>query len=222
MSNGNIKITMEGVDSVRKRLDKIDTGMSKAIQRTIGDVEKRAPAWISKGVRAHYGVDAGAIKEAQRPPKRGAFRTEISGTPVDGLEFRYRGRRLTPLHFKMSPTSPPTERQQGRYNRVAYEGTGFRMTRPVKPYKIKATFIKGERATLSSGRKGTRRYLAPAKGGQILPFARRDGERAGEVIHTLSVPQMIDGRARQDVQKNLDEGTKKRFENAIRQATKGL
>lgn len=220
MRNGNIKVTMEGLDSVRKRLDKIDGGMEKAISRTVGDVAKRAPGWISKGVRAHYGVDAAAIKEAQGAPKRGGFRTEISGTPVDGIQITYRGRTLTPLHFHMTPGEAPRERQDS-YNRVSFEGGRFRMVHPVKPYGIKATIIKGKRAALSTGQTGSKVYLAPAQGGQIMPFIKRSG-KGPEVMRTISVPQMIDGRAREDIRKNIDEGTKKRFENAIRQATKGL
>ena len=97
------------------------------------------------------------------------------------------------------------------------------MIAPPKPYKIKATIIKGRRSTLPTGPNsgGAGAFLAEGKGGKSLPFQRTEGGRTPvEVIRTLSVPQMIEGRARETIQEKIEEGLEKRLENHIKQATR--
>ena len=41
-----------------------------------------------------------------------------------------------------------------------------------------------------------------------------------KAIHTLSVPQMIDGRAKETIETMISQGLEQRFENHIKQAMK--
>ena len=202
-----------------KRLRKLENGGKVAIQRTVSDFSTRAPAWVSKGIREHYGVDTGAIKEAAQRPKRGKTSIKVSGVSVDGVSLEYKGRTLTPLHFKMSPKQRP-ETQQTKYVRIPGQviaGAGdVAMIRPPKPYKVKATIIKGQRSTLPTGT-----FVTSANGGVSLPFQRK-GEGRGpiEAVRTLSVPQMIDGRARETIEQTISEKLGERFQHYVERAMK--
>ena len=202
-TRGGFSVTYSGGAELVKRLRKLENGGKVAIERTVSDFTTRAPAWVSKGIREHYGVDAGAIKDAAKRPKRGKTSIKVAGITVDGASLEYKGRLLTPLHFKMSPK----ERPKGK-----------------KPYKIRATIIKGQRAALPSdtflGRPKSK-DTEGASGGATLPFQRKGANRYPlTVIRTLSVPQMIDGRAHETVYKMIDEKLGERFQHHVERAMK--
>ena len=75
-----------------------------------------------------YGVD----KKEVTGNKLGSMR--ISGSTMQDLRFTYKGRRLTPTHFKMSPKYP----------------TGG-------AYTLKATILRGQRSTLGKVKKLTKK-----------------------------------------------------------------
>ena len=197
-TSGGFSVSCAGGAELVKRLRKLENGGEVAIKRTVSDFSTRAPAWVSKGIREHYGVDAGTIKEAAQRPKRGKTTIKVAGVSVDGVSLEYKGRTLTPLHFKMSPQ----ERPKGKKN---------------KPYKIRATIIKGQRTALPS-----ETFLGRAKGkGPTLPFQRTSPDRVPlHVIHTLSVPQMIDGRARETIEQTISEKLGERFQHYVERAMK--
>lgn len=217
--NGAFSVSYEGAPDIVKRLHKLEDGGEKAIKRTVSDFSSRAPGWVSKGIREHYGVDAAAIKDAGPKIKRGGTSVKVAGVTVDGASLIYKGRTLTLTHFKHSPKTRPTG-QQNRPLRVpgqAIAGAGdVAMIRPPKKYKVKATIIKGKRATLSPGT-----FIAEGNGGVSLPFQRTSDSRLPmEVVRTLSVPQMIDGRARETINETINTQLDKRFEHNMKQALK--
>lgn len=218
-TSGGFSVSCAGGAELVKRLRKLENGGEVAIKRTVSDFTTRAPAWVSKGIREHYGVDAAAIKEAAQRPKRGKTSIKVAGVSVDGVSLEYKGRTLTPLHFKMGPKQRP-EAQQSKHIRIpgqAIAGSGdVAMIRPPKPYKVKATIIKGQRSTLPSGT-----FIAAGQGGVSLPFQRK-GEGRGpiEAVRTLSVPQMIDGRARETIEQTISEKLGERFQHYIERAMK--
>lgn len=202
-----------------KRLHKLENGGEQAIKRTVSDFTSRAPAWVSKGIREHYGVDAGAIKDAAKRPSRGKTSIKVAGIAVDGASLEYKGRTLTPLHFKMSPKQRPAA-QLSKPIRIPGGGIGsgspVAMVRPPKPYRVKATIIKGQRASLPPGT-----FIAEGQGSNSLPF-QRTGEGRGpiEAVRTLSVPQMIDNRARPTIEDTISTKLGERFEHHIKRAMK--
>ena len=202
-----------------KKLKKLEHGGETAIKRTVSDFASRAPAWVSQGVRQHYGVDASAVKEAAERPKRGKTSITVAGIAVDGVTLVYRGRTLTPIHFKMSPKQRPTAR---KVNSTRIPGQAIAGEMPVamikqpKKYRVKATIIKGSRSKLPPGT-----FLAEGKGGVLLPFQRTgEGRMPIEVVRTLSVPQMIDGRASETIENKLSTELEKRFNHHIERAKK--
>lgn len=218
-TRGGFSVTNSGGADLVKRLRKLENGGKVAIERTVSDFATRAPAWVSKGVREHYGVDAAAIKDAARKPRRGKTTIKIAGIAVDGATLEYKGRTLTPLHFKMSPKQRP-ETQQKNHIRVPGQAIGngspVAMVRAPKPYTVKATIIKGKRSSLPPGT-----FIAAGNGGASLPFQRTgQGRTPIEAVRTLSVPQMIDGRARETIEQTISEKLGERFQHHIARATK--
>lgn len=216
---GGFSVSTTGGAALVKRLRKLENGGEVAIKRTVSDFATRAPAWVSKGIREHYGVDAAAIKDAAKKPQRGKTTIKVSGISVDGVTLQYKGRTLTPTHFKMSPKARPDTQQKEPTRipgqRIA-DGSPVAMVAPPKKYRVKATIIKGKRASLPDGT-----FIAPGKGGVMLPFQRAGESRKPiEAVRTLSVPQMIDGRAKETIEQLVSEGLEKRFEHHIQQAMK--
>ena len=218
-TSGGFSVSCSGGSDIVKRLNKLENGGKVAIQRTVSDFTTRAPGWVSKGIREHYGVDTAAIKDATKKPKRGRTTIKVAGITVDGATLEYKGRTLTPVHFKLSPKQRPSG-QQNKPIRIpgqAIAGAGdVAMIRPPKAYKVKATIIKGQRATLPHGT-----FIASGKGGSTLPFQRTgEGRMPIEAVRTLSVPQMIDGRARETIEETISTKLGQRFQHHVAQAMK--
>lgn len=220
-TGGALSVTMKDGAKIAKKLSKLENGGETAIKRTVADFNSRAPAWVSKGVRQHYGVDTAAINEAGPKKKRGASHISVSGISVDGATLEYKGRTLTPTHFKMTPKARPTA-QQAKLLRVpgqaiaTAKGSPVAMVRPPKKYTVKATILKGGRASMKQGT-----FIAAGNGGATLPFQRTgEGRSPIEAVRTLSVPQMISGKAKETIEEMIGTNLEKRFEHHIQQAMK--
>ena len=218
-TRGGFSVSCSGNADIVKRLQKLDNGGREALQRTVNDFATRAPAWVSKGIREHYGVDTAAIKDAAKRPKRGKTSIKVAGITVDGATLEYKGRTLTPLHFKMSPNKAPDAQQKepGRIpGQAIADGSPVAMVAPPKAYRVKATIIKGQRAKLPPGT-----FIAAGNGGVSLPFQRTgEGRTPIEAVRTLSVPQMIDGRARETIEQTISEKLGERFQHHVERAMK--
>ena len=221
-TSGGFNVVMKDADKLFRRLQKLETGGETAIKRTVQDFTSRAPGWVSKAVRQHYGVDTAAIKAAGPSVKRGAGSVKAGGAAVDGAALQYKGRTLTPSHFNQGPKARPAG-QQNRFVRVPGQavhtarGSEVAMVRPPKKYTVKATIIKGSRVSLGPGT-----FIASGNGGSTLPFQRKDGSKRMpiEAVRTLSVPQMISGRAKETVEATVAEKLGARFEHHVAQAMK--
>lgn len=216
-TSGSFSVSLSGSDAIVRKLQKLRDGGEAAIKRTVSDFTNRGPGWVSKGIREHYGVDTATIKEAAQRPKRGRTSIRVAGVSVDGASLEYKGRTLTPTHFKMSPKARPTA-QQNKPLRIPGQlignGSPVAMVRPPKRYTVKATIIKGQRAAMSSDT-----FLTAGNGGVVLPYQRTgDGRTPIEAVRTLSVPQMIDGRARETIEQLIDTKLGERFNHHIEQA----
>ena len=230
-TSGSITITMKNGKKLAKKLEKLKDGGEKAIKYTVSDFASRAPGWVSKGIRQHYGVDKDAIEEAQSRTKRGSGATSIKvkGISVDGAALEYKGRTLTPIHFKMSPTTRNPKGLAKKPAKVPGQaisaGSPVAMVRPPMPFQVKATIIKGQRATMKPGT-----YLASSSkksaDAPILPFQRTGAGRTPvHAVRTLSVPQMIGSeekksRASDTISEIINEKLEKRFNHHIEQAMK--
>lgn len=217
-TSGSFTVTCSGAKDIVKRLNKLENGGQTAIKKTVNDFMSRAPAWVSKGIREHYGVDTAAINEAKQQPRRGQSSIQVAGVQVDSASLIYKGRTLTPTHFKMSPKSRPTKRRRTPIlipGQMLNSSPEVGTVRPPAPYQITAQIIKGQQVRLPDNT-----FMGAGKV-PAIPFQRTGSGRGPlEAVHTLSVPQMIDGKARQTIETTISEKLGERFNHYIDQVMK--
>ena len=177
-TSGSFTVSYSGAGDIVKRIQKLKDGGEVAIKRTVSDFTSRGPGWVSKGIREHYGVDTAAIKDAAKKPKRGRTSIRVAGISVDGATLEYKGRTLTPIHFKMSPKAGPSAQQKKPIRipgQLIAGGSPVAMVRPPRKYTVKVTIIKGQRTAMSSDT-----FLTAGKGGAVLPYQRTGEGRADD------------------------------------------
>ena len=187
-----VKGGIKGYKKLTKELEALKSAPQKVIDRTLSDVRTRGPGWIATGITDRDGIKKSEITGG----KVGTLKMENKGNNT--VHLIYSGRRLTPARFSMSPKNP-------KPNRGAYT--------------LKATILKGRRATLGKvknltkqqrldlaknfTRTGTQnspqspwmlQHTGNTKEGGIdyIPFQRR--KQPGEfkdVMRTVSLPQMV-------------------------------
>lgn len=223
-TNGAFSVTMKDGAKLAKKLEKLKDGGETAIKRTVSDFTSRAPGWVSKGIRQHYGVDTKAIKEAGPRIKRGTTSTNTSGINIDGASLEYKGHTLTPTHFKMTPKSRPKAKQKDMVRipgqsiaaKAQRPDSPVGLVKPPKPYTVEANILIGGHANMKPGT-----FIASGNGGASLPFQRTgEGRTPIETVRTLSVPQMISGKAKETIEETISSELENRFERHIEQAMK--
>lgn len=200
------------IGGLHKKLDEMKAAPEKVLRNLTADAKKRVPGWVAAEVVKQYGVKKGDITGQK------VGTVTVKGNTIKNTKIIYRGRTLTPTHFSMSPKAP-------KPNRGAYT--------------LKATIIKGERATLGKVKKMTKKQraalgknfrregtqnsdhspvmLMPASKGSstYIPFQRKSQSRNDvEAVKTLSLPQMISSdRTGPGIQKAINEGLGKRLDH---------
>ena len=213
---GRSTITMQ-VENFRRLMDtveQIDEQGRKAVRQTVKDVKARAPSWIAQEVTAVYNIKKSEITPASgSKPKKLAGSIRVTGDTIEEPAITYKGRMLTPVHFGMTPKTPP----QG------------------KNYTLKMQVIKGQKKVIG-------RYLntrtpggpysershnilmgtgsAKADGTSHIPFQRMSKARTDlQKFTAISVPQMITSdRTSEKIMARLQEETAKRFQHNLDRA----
>ena len=201
----DLNLDLPNLGDLAKQAKKQEQDIQKAVDRTVNDIRQRGPAVITKAVTAVYGIKSGEVTAAGKAAKAGAKtvgEVKIHGVNVKNLHLTYRGRRLTPLHFSMTPRTRP----------------------PRKVYSVKAAIFKGQKKKLIGKAKyDTPVFLAPQRQGIVLPFQRMGPERMPVyAIHTTSIPQMIENKTvAADIKKKMDDLFITRLQHNINRLTKG-
>ena len=191
---GTTTCQLANYKSLVKSLDKM-TGVDakKVIEKCTKDAQNRAPAWVSAAVSEVYTIKKSEVKSSLDGKGRGNSKLKIKGDFVRSVVLIYKGRPLTPTHFKMKPTQ-----------------------RKKKPYRVSVEVFKGKRVNLPEG---TFLGKSGKKGTKQIPF-QRIGESRYPIksIKTTSVPQMIGNKQVEPIiQQNIDQGLSKRLENHVKQ-----
>lgn len=194
---------------VKKKIDDMQKAPRKVMTSLTAEAKKRVPGWVAAEVVKEYGVKKGEIT-GQKIGK-----VTPQGTDFKSVRIVYTGRALTHTHFNMSPKAP----------------------NPGGAYTLKATIVKGQRATLGKVKKLTKKQRAAlaknftgsgsrssdhspimlmrANGGQYLPFQRVSQDRGDIVVRkAISLPQMVGSkRTEAGIQRAITEGLGKRMEH---------
>lgn len=204
----SVRMEIKNYKDVMKKLDDKKKAPQKVLRAAYSDARKRVPGWVATEVTKTYGIKKGEIT-GQKVGK-----VTMKGDNIKTLKVIYTGRPLTHTHFSMSPKAPKAG-----------------------GYTLKATVIKGQRATLGKVKKLTKAQRAAlaknftgtgekksdhspimlmrANGGQYLPFQRKSHNRKDiEAIKTISLPQMVSSeRTHEKIQQAISEGLGKRLDH---------
>lgn len=214
----DVRCQIRNFDKLMKQLDDAKKAPKTVMKRLTADAKQRVPGWVATEVSKVYGVKKSEITGR----KIGSMTTK--GKDFKNLRFVYSGRLLTPTHFGMAPKAPKPNRGS---------------------YTLKATIIKGERATLGKVKKLTKKQRAAmaknfrregtqnsdhspvmlmrANGGQYLPFQRKSTNRKDiEAVKTVSLPQMVSSeRTGEAIQTAINEGLGKRLDHYMQRYMPG-
>lgn len=202
-------------------LEQMKKAPRTVLDRTLSDVKKRAPGWISAEVAKEYGIKKKEVGDGK------TSKLKIEGKKMPDVKLVYSGRVLTPTHFGMTPKVPKA-------------GGGA--------YTLKASIIKGQKTTLGKVKKLSKKQRAAlgknfrregtrtsdhspimlmrtgnAKEGgtDYIPFQRKSTKRKDvEAIKTVSVPQMIENRAAEGIRETLNENVGKRLDHHMKRLMK--
>lgn len=144
---------------------------AKQMERATQDMKRVAPSIIAKQTTNVYAIKQG---EVHANSEKFAGSCSLSGGIAD-LKLEYKGRMLTPTHFKMSPAASP----------------GFS-----RKYTVKATILKGSRVKIghwqrpwSEGGKHGAESPAMLLPGKVPPIIRKGNTY--KALKVISVPQMV-------------------------------
>lgn len=110
MPQNSISAQLSNLHQLVADLEAIENGGKKAISNTIKDVKARAPGWIAQEVTQVYNIKKSEITPSSgkgAKPKKMAGSIQVRGETIEEMTITYSGRLLTPVHFGMTPKTPP-------------------------------------------------------------------------------------------------------------------
>lgn len=212
----SVRCEIKNYEALKKQIEKMKKAPQKVIDRTLSDMKTRAPTWVAAEVSKVYGIKKAEVNGGK------IGKMKVEGNSVKNIKIKYTGRVLTPTHFGMTPKAPGQN-----------------------AYTLKASIIKGQKATLGKVKKLTKKQRAAlgknftrsgsrssdhspimlmhtgnaqAGGTSYIPFQRKSTNRKNiEAIKTLSLPQMVSSeRAAPNISKAINEGLEKRLEQHMK------
>lgn len=214
MAHSTITMQVENFQQLLADVRAIEDSGKKAISNTLKDVKARAPGWIASEVTAVYNIKKGEVTPSKGgKPKKMAGTLRITGETFEELAFTYEGRLLTPVHFGMTPKSPPqgksyTLRMQVVKGKKQIIGRYKNSRTPGGPFSERSHNI-----LMGTGN-------AHEGGTSWIPFQRMSRTRTDiKKFTTISVPQMVTSeRTHEAIMTKLNEETAKRLEHNLRRA----
>ena len=216
MPKNSISAQLSNLQQLVADLEAIENGGKEAISNTIKDVKARAPGWIAQEVTSVYNIKKGEITPSGKnssKPKKMAGSVSVSGETIEELTITYFGRRLTPVHFGMTPkTAPPgksyTLRMQVVKGQKKVIGRYLNTRTPGGPYSERSHNILMGTGNTKPG------------GVSAIPFQRMSRRRTDiKKFTTISVPSMITSeRTNEKIMTRLQEETAKRLQHNLDRA----
>lgn len=204
-------VDMSNVAETLNKINKTFSTCDAVLDRTLKDMYSRGPGAIVSSVTSIYGIKKTEVKwktysenrrdfHYTKATNKGSAGNVIArGSTLKTLEYHFKGRVLSPLHFGMTPKARPER----------------------KKYKVKAKIKKGQQTTFTSKRGGV--FLAPFKeGSKEIPWFRKGADRNDiHPIKTISLPQMVDNKTVREIMgEKLGDLLDKRFNNHLNQHLK--
>lgn len=211
-----MEIGIVDIANLNKKLNSISKASGIVSKRTVSDIKKRAPSWVSECVTDVYNIKKADVNGTLKTGKA-AGRIRVQGDSIKTLQLVYTGRLLTPTHFGMSPKSPPI-------------GRSYRLTMQVKKGSKKLIGrYKTKRIANGPNSERSHNILMSTRTTRMdkvkyIPFQRVSKRRLDiKKFTTVSVPQMITNKdVSSRISIKLQDGLLKRYEHHIKQARKNI
>lgn len=208
----------KAISEIVKDLEQMKKAPKKIVSRTLSDFKSRAPSWVAQEVVKTYNIKKSEIMPAKGGASKSAGSIKATGETLDTAELVYRGRTLTPTHFKMSPREPKqsykltAEIQRGNKKTL---GQVKKLTKKQRA-NIGKNFTK--QATKTSSKSPIMlMHTGNAKEGgtNFIPFQRQSQRRDDiKAIKTLSMPQMVsNNEVAERINESVSTNIKKRFDH---------
>ena len=124
-TRGTTTCMLSNYEELVKTLDNIaGVDAEKVIKKCTSDAKSRAQAWVSAAVCEVYAIKKADVKAALDGKGKGGGQLKVEGNLVESVVLTYKGRVLTPTHFKMKPTQ-----------------------RKPKPYRVSQEVFKGQQVS---------------------------------------------------------------------------
>lgn len=189
----SVHFEIENTKALAKEINKFGKDGRKVMRYTVSDMKKQAPGIIQQNILKTYNLEKKDFKDKSVVIQR--VNVDKKGDSMD-VNVVYSGRLLTPRHFDIAPKKPPAFKKlpkKDRYQVQRTNGSYMTISKKRPPYDISYEIFNGKRKTLKSG-KNKRFFLnTPRNHNKMLPW-QVEGQDKPEVIHTLSVPQMLSNK----------------------------
>lgn len=208
-----VSFEVENYKALAADINKFGKDGRKVMRYTMADMKKSAPGIIQNYIMQTYNIQKKDFKNKSIVSQR--VETKKSNDALN-VGVVYAGRSLTARHFDISPKKPPALKRlakKDRYQFMTPQGRAVTVTKKRPPYEISYEVMKGKRVTLHP--KGDIRYFLQKgrNGTQFLPW-QVEGKGKPEVIHRLSVPQMLGNKSvNKGFMRELDKRLTERFKH---------
>lgn len=216
MGRSTITMQVANYEKLLNTVESIENDGRTAIKNTVKDVKARAPSWIASEVVGVYNIKKSEITPSSSrdgKAKTMASSVRIKGETIRGLTITYEGHMLTPVHFGMSPKSPPvgknyTLKMQVLKGQKKVIGRYLNTRTPGGPYAERSHNILMGTGNTKEG------------GIDWIPFQRQSRRRTDlKKFTAISVPQMVDNpEVNASIYKKLNNETTKRLEHHMNRA----
>ncbi len=187
---------------ILKELEKHSKQVVEVEKRTVRDLGKRAPSWVAQEVSSRYNISKSELTKAgkgvkkpwgegdERFKKAGVGMT--SGETLGSFTITYKGRLLSPFHFKMTPKSRPVAPSKAKKKKAALVTT--------KNYRIRAAIKTGGKRELGHYERTRKRggpyssltgALFMVNGASVPGYRYSHNPKDVNAWKTLSTPQMV-------------------------------
>lgn len=213
MAKSTISCQVDNFSKLLSNIKAIKGAGKTAVTNTLKDVKARAPGWIASEVTRVYNIKKAEITPPGKgaTPRKMAGSLRVTGETFEDFALTYEGRLLTPVHFGMTPKSPPhgknyTLKMQVLKGSKQTIGRYKAKRMPNGPYSARSHNI-----LMSTGN-------AKEGGVNYIPFQRMSKRRLDlQKFTTTSVPQMITSeRTHEAIMKKLNTETEKRLEHNLK------
>ncbi len=194
-----VEFRLRSIEELLEEIDEHNAAVGKAVSYTVKDIKSRAPGWIADEAASKYNIKKSEITpKTKKSKKEKAVSISVSGETLESISIVYVGRRLTPIHFSMSPKSPKRK----------------------KKYSISYEVLKGSRQEAHGKRGYQTPFLAPVEKGsdKYIVFQRVGAARKKLYsVRTVSVPQTIENEnVEANIKKRIMEAAEQRLQNHLK------